>query len=77
MRRLVISNLPLHLGLGENEIGDFVTKFIIEKYLNDERNFHPVREVELEATKNSAIVELSSVEEAARLAKVGSKFYDM
>lgn len=73
MRRLVISNLPLHLGLGEREIGEFVTKFIIENYLNDEGNFQPVREVVVDASRNSATIELSSVEEASRLAKVECK----
>jgi len=72
MRRLVISNLPLHLGLGEREIGEFVTKFIIENYLNDDGNFQPVREVVVDSTRNSATIELSSVEEASRLAKVES-----
>ena len=70
MRRLVISNLPLTLGIGENEVGDFVTKFIVENYLNDEGNFHPVKEVTIDTAKNSATIELSSVEEANKLAKV-------
>jgi RNA recognition motif-containing protein len=70
MRRLVISNLPLTLGIGENEVGDFVTKFIVENYLNDEGNFHPVKEVTIDTAKNSATIELSSVEETNKLAKV-------
>lgn len=70
MRRLVISNLPLTLGIGENEVGDFVTKFIMENYLNDEGNFHPIKEVSIDTAKNSAIIELSSVEETNKLAKV-------
>jgi len=70
MRRLVISNLPLSLGIGENEVGDFVTKFIVENYLNDEGNYHPVKEVSIDTAKNSATIELSSVEEANKLAKV-------
>ena len=75
MRRLLISNLPLQLGLGEKEIGEFVTKFIIENYLNDDGNFQPVKEVIVDTVKNSATIELSSVEEAGRLAKVEGKIF--
>jgi len=58
------------LGLGEPEVKDFISKFIIENYLNDEGNFQPVKEVSLEPEKNVATVELSSVEETNKLVKV-------
>lgn len=74
MRRLVVSNLPLNLGLGEKEVGEFVTRFIVENYLNDEGNYQPVKEVVVDSGRNSATIELSSVEEANRLAKVECKF---
>ena len=75
MRRLTMSNLPLNLGLAEKEIGEIVTRFLIENYLNDEGNFQPVKEVIVDHAKNSAIIELSSVEEANRLAKIECKYF--
>lgn len=68
----MIMNVPLKLGLKNEELIDIVNNFILENYLNDQGNYKPVINVELDAVKNTAIVELSSIEEANKLAKVDS-----
>lgn len=70
MRRFTISNVPFHLGVDERELESFVTKFIMENYLNDPKTVQHVREVTLDRSLNTATVELSSIEEASRLSKI-------
>lgn len=72
MRTLIMANLPLHLGLNEKEISEIVTRFLFENYLNDQGNYNPVKEVTIDKSKNTATIELSSIEEANKLAKVDS-----
>ena len=76
MRRVQISNIPMNLGLSEKDISNLVTKFFIENYLNDEANLNPVIECKIQPPGNTAIIELSSLEEANKISKVDCKgFY--
>lgn len=70
MRRVQISNLPLYLNLREEDVLRVVNDFLIRNYLNDEGNQTPVMQCELNHANKTAVVELSSVEEASRLAKI-------
>jgi len=70
MRRVQISNLPIYLGLRQEDIQTVIQDFIISNYLNDEGNKEPVIECELNSKARTAVVELSSIEEATRFSKV-------
>jgi len=70
MRRIQIGNLPIYLGLNEKDIGELVTKFILDNYLMDPGNTKPVLFCQHAPSSNGAIVELSSVEETNRLVKL-------
>lgn len=72
MRRVVISNLPIYLGLREKDVRDLVTDFIKKNFLNDPGNPTPVIACEQNSTQKSATIELSTVEEASRLSKISS-----
>lgn len=37
-----ITNIPLEMGLTENDINELVTKFMIKNYLNDTMNYCPI-----------------------------------
>ena len=37
-----MGNLPIYLGLNEKDIGDLITKFILDNYLMDPGNTKPV-----------------------------------
>lgn len=47
MRRLQISNIPLEMGLTENDINEMVTKWMIRNYLNDNMNNCPIMNIEI------------------------------
>jgi len=70
MRRVVISNLPIYLGLKEKDVRQLITDFIKKNYLNDPGNVEPVLVCELNGNARTATIELSTVEEASRLSKV-------
>jgi hypothetical protein len=70
MRRVQISNLPLYLGLQEDSISKVVNDFLVKNYLADPGNPSPVIACEINKKDRSAIVELSSVEEANRFTKL-------
>jgi hypothetical protein len=72
MRRVVISNLPIYLGLKEKDVRILITDFIKKNYLNDPGNQEPVVLCELNGNARTATVELSTVEEASRLSKVSN-----
>lgn len=72
MRKVQISNLPLYMGLTENDIKQIVSKFLIDNFLNDVGNFTPVVSVTLNHQGNYAVLEVSSVEETNRLIKIES-----
>jgi len=67
-----MSNLPLNRGLTSQDLSEIVTTFLMENYLTDPGNHYPIKEVAVDPVRNSAVIELSSVEEANRLLKVGS-----
>lgn len=71
MRRVQISNLPIYMGLKQDDIRTCISTFIVANYLNNKGNTDPVVECELNSKAKSAVVELSSVEEATRFSKVG------
>lgn len=73
MRKVQISNLPLYMGLTENDIKQIVSQFLIDNFLNDVGNFNPVVSVCLNHQGNFAILEISSVEETNRLIKIESE----
>ena len=73
MRKVQISNLPLYMGLTENDIKQIVSQFLIDNFLNDVGNFNPIVSVCLNHQGNFAILEVSSVEETNRLIKIESK----
>lgn len=70
MRRVQIANLPIFLGLRQDDVKAVVSNFILTQYLTDEGNNEPVIECELNSRARTAVVELSSVEEATRFSKV-------
>ena len=72
MRKVMISNLPMYLGLREADIRSLVSEFLITNYLSDQGNTDPVLECELNASNKTAIIECSSVEEANRFSKTNS-----
>lgn len=37
-----ITNIPMEMGLTENDINELVTKFMIKNYLNDPMNNCPI-----------------------------------
>lgn len=70
MRRVQISNLPLYLGLQEESISKVINDYLVKNYLADPGNPSPVIACEINKKDRSAIVELSSVEEANRFTKL-------
>lgn len=70
MRRIQLSNLPLYLGINEEQITKVVTDFLMENYLNDPDNLNPVLSVEINRKDRTCVIELSSVEEANRMSKI-------
>ena len=74
MRRIQISNIPMNMGLSEKDIINVVTKFLVENYLNDESNLNPVVECKIQPPGNTALIELSSLEEANKMSKVDCKY---
>eukprot|EP01016_Furgasonia_blochmanni_P055069 TRINITY_DN914_c0_g1_i18.p1 TRINITY_DN914_c0_g1~~TRINITY_DN914_c0_g1_i18.p1 ORF type:complete len:544 (+),score=119.34 TRINITY_DN914_c0_g1_i18:68-1633(+) len=70
MRRIQITNLPLYLGLVEKDVMEIVKKFLFDNYLNDFGNLNPVLTCQVNTQTNSAILEISSVEETNRLVKI-------
>jgi hypothetical protein len=72
MRRVQISNLPLYLGLKENDINLIVSKYILDNFLNDPGNTRPVVACEVNSQFNTANIELSSVEETEKFIKIES-----
>ena len=65
-----MGNLPIYLGLNEKDIGDLITKFILDNFLMDPGNMKPVLFCQHAPSSNAAIIELSSVEETNRLLKL-------
>ena len=70
VRRIQLMNLPLYLGLSKEDIQNLLNTFFLEHYLNDKGSRTPVISVEISSNGKSVIIELSSVEEANRLAKL-------
>lgn len=70
LRRVQISNLPLYLGLTEDQLVKVVTDYLLANYLADTGNSAPVLACEINRKERSCVVELSSVEEANRFSKV-------
>ena len=70
MRRVLISNLPIYLGLRQADIKAVVSSFLISKCLVDKGNNDPVIECELNQIARTAIVELTSIREADLFSKV-------
>lgn len=69
-RRIEIRNLPLYLGLTKDDLKEIVVDYILKHALNDTGNKQPVLLIELNSEQKSAIVELSSIEETHRMAKL-------
>lgn len=70
MRRVQLSNLPLYLGLNEDSVAKVVSDYLINNYLNDANNPHPIVSCEINRKERTGIVELSTVEEANRFSKI-------
>lgn len=70
VRRIQLMNLPLYLSLSKEDIQNLLNTFFLEHYLNDKGSRTPVISVEISSNGKSVIIELSSVEEANRLAKL-------
>ena len=69
-RRVEIRNLPLYLGIGREDLREIITQFVLRHVLNDPGNEQPVLAVDLNEEKKSAVIELSSVEETHRMARL-------
>lgn len=70
MRRVQLSNLPLYLGLNEDSVSKVVSDYLLQNYLNDSNNQHPVVGCEINRKERTCVIELSSVEEANRFSKI-------
>ena len=75
MRRIQITNIPYFIGLEEQDIRMAITSYMKEFCLNDIQNNNPILEIEINKQINSAILEMSSVEETNRLVKINSNAY--
>jgi len=69
-RRIELRNLPLYLGITRDDIKEIIVEYILKHVLNDPGNKQPVLLVELNEEQKSAVIELSSVEETHRMAKL-------
>ena len=69
-RRIKLLNVPLYLGLAEEDLTKIITQFFLENYLNDSSNKRVVLGVRILQNKRDIIFEVSSVEEANRILKV-------
>lgn len=70
LRKIQIGNLPIYLGLSEQDIGDLVSRFMIDNFLADVGNTKPVLFCQHSPNSNMAFVELSSCEETNRILKL-------
>lgn len=69
-RRIEIRNIPLYLNLTTDDIKELVVEYILKHALNDPGNRQPLLAIELNNELKSAVVELSSIEETHRMAKL-------
>lgn len=72
VRRVKIMNLPLYLGIFQNDIKFLIDQYMTAHYLKNPGNKNPILCVDLNHSNNSVIVEFSSVEEANRVVKLES-----
>lgn len=70
VRRVKILNVPLYLGLFQNDIKFLIDQYLTTHYLKNPGNKNPILCVDMNHTNNSVIVEFSSVEEANRVIKL-------
>lgn len=70
LRKIQIGNLPIYLGISEQDIADLVSRFMIDNYLADVGNTKPVLHCQHSPNSNMAFVELSSCEETNRILKL-------
>ena len=69
-RRIELRNLPLYLGISRDDLKEILVAYILKHALNDPGNRQPVLLVEVNEEAKTAVVELSSVEETHRMAKL-------
>lgn len=69
-RRVEVRGLPLYLGLSRDDLKELFNSYVLKHALNDQGNAQPVLVVELNEEAKSAVVELSSVEETLRMARL-------
>lgn len=69
-RRVKIMNLPLYLGIFQNDIKFLIDQYMTAHYLKNPGNKNPILCVDINHSNNSVIVEFSSVEEANRVVKL-------
>ena len=72
VRRVKIMNLPLYLGIFQNDIKFLIDQYMTAHYLKNPGNKNPILCVDINHSNNSVIVEFSSVEEANRVVKLES-----
>lgn len=51
MRKVQVSNLPLYLGLTDQDVYCLVEKYLVENYLTEKGNAKPVLKVDLDLDK--------------------------
>lgn len=69
-RRIEIKNFPLYLNLKKEDIKELIVDYVLKYALNDPGNRQPVLALDLNEEAKSIIVELSSIEETHRMAKL-------
>lgn len=47
MRRLMITNIPLEIGITDDDLRNLITRFMAQNYLKDEMNSCPVVNLEI------------------------------
>ena len=70
VRRVKILNVPLYLGIFQNDIKFLIDQYLTTHFLKNSGNKNPILCVDINHSNNSLIVEFSSVEEANRVIKL-------
>ena len=69
-RRIEIKNLPLYLNITKDDLKELLVEYILKHALNDQGNKNPVLVLDINSQDKSVILELSSIEETHRMAKL-------
>lgn len=69
-RRIEIRNVPLYLNITRDDLKELIVEYVLKHALNDPGNKQPVLALDINKEQKSAVLELSSIEETHRMAKL-------